>query len=264
LWADGGAEATIKFYTSGDFGRVRKFHKRFQPPDSVPLSRWIGGSKSHRVLAFSWLPGSPLTIRALRENPSLAALAGRAVAQFHGSAQPWLKPPKRKGVERRLAALAREADFLHGYRGQDTARLARRLGHWLATRQSTAVSLHGDFHATQVIVRNDGGGLIDCDRAHRGGASRDLGNFLAHLEYDELRGKLSGHGSQAIRKALLDGYRAVRPDEYLGDLEGDIAAGLFDLIHAPFRYREPDWPDLGDAVLRRCRELLADAAREKP
>lgn len=261
LWVDGGAEATIKFYAAGDFGPIRKFHKRFQPPDSVALPRWIGGSKSHRVLAFSWLSGSPVTVGALRENPSLAGLAGHAVAHFHEVRQPWLKPPKHGRVERRLAGLASEHDFLLGNAGRDASTLAKRLYRWLQGRPSGGVPLHGDFHASQVILNDDGAGLIDFDKAHRGEAGRDLGNFLAHLEYDVLRGKLTSDERDAVRAALVDGYRAVRPQEHLPELEGHMAAGLFDLLHAPFRYREPDWPQLSVAIVRRCGELLADSGR---
>jgi len=55
-----GGHLLVKFYEADEFERIRKYRKRLSTPAELPIQKWIGGSKSHNALVFSWLEGQSL------------------------------------------------------------------------------------------------------------------------------------------------------------------------------------------------------------
>ncbi|MCC6314330.1 MAG: phosphotransferase, partial [Thermomicrobiales bacterium] len=95
---------------------------------------------------------------------------------------------------------------------------------------------HGDFYDDQAIVGDDGIALIDLDEIRIAHPMLDVGNMLAHLNFNETRG-LVGRNA---REAFIAGMRERRNmDER--DIAVFEAAGLLKLAPGPFRRLEPNW-----------------------
>lgn len=69
----------------------------------------------------------------------------------------------------------------------------------------TLVPIHGDVHPDQVR-RGLGGALVllDWDAAGLGEAARDIGNVLAHLELESVRGRLTETEARTLAEAFTD------------------------------------------------------------
>ena len=64
--------------------------------------------------------------------------------------------------------------------------------------------VHGDFHYGQVLIHPTKVGILDFDRAHTGHVVADLGNLLAHLRYQHIKGRQSEDTS--LTEAFLEAY----------------------------------------------------------
>jgi aminoglycoside phosphotransferase (APT) family kinase protein len=115
---------------------------------------------------------------------------------------------------------------------------------------------HGDFYAKQVLLADDSVAILDLDEAVRGDPAADLGNFVAHLERDALRGTLPSSRVELLQNALLEGYRVATHRPIPARTELYAAAGLLRLAPDPFRHREPDWPGRIEAILERTEAIL--------
>jgi hypothetical protein len=101
-----------------------------------------------------------------------------------------------------------------------------------------AVPVHGDFHSSQVLVRDAAvAGLIDVDTAGRGRRADDLAVMVAHLATLSLASKarrnIDRYGASLI--AAFD--RQVDPI----DLRLRTAASILGFATGPFRVQQPHW-----------------------
>jgi hypothetical protein len=107
------------------------------------------------------------------------------------------------------------------------------------------VPVHGDFHSSQVLVRQgEILGLIDVDTAGDGARVEDLGGMLGHLATVAL-------ASPARRNAERYGAALIREFDRTTDpalLRRTVAATVFGLATGPFRVQESRW---GAATRRR-------------
>ena len=254
-----GESATVKFYSRTEFSRVREFRKHLESTPGVRVPDWIGGSKSHHALAFSWLNGT-----TLRENQGAgrtAAMtgAGSILARFHRGHQHRFKPRSAKKACRRTIALAAGLCMILPEITAQADQLARELSVWRAGLKRPELPVHGDFYDKQVLVDGSKLALIDSDDAHLGDPLDDIACFVAHLERHAING-LVNHGD--IGKdagSLIEGYREVNPGLELEDLDRHVAFSLFQLVHHPFRDRADNWPDQTRALLNRCKVLFESA-----
>jgi aminoglycoside phosphotransferase (APT) family kinase protein len=246
-----GQHAVVKFYTRAGFERMRKFRKRFQPDPAVQIPEWIGGSKAHLAMAYSWQDGT--TLRETNEHTMLNAThaAGLAIAGFHHSRQPGLRSADNAALAARPVSLGDELAFLNPQLATPAVDLAMRLARWQKEQSAEVVPVHGDFYDKQVVVSNDRVCLIDSDCMHLGAPLSDLGCFLAHLEKSAIYGQLSAQTAAAAAIALLEGYESSGSTIDTGSLNREVAFHLFMLIHQPFRDRRPEWPELTEALLSR-------------
>ena len=253
-----GESASIKFYTKRDFTVIRESRKKLTLPDGLRMPLWIGGSKHHRVIALSWLPGVTLHSKLERGHVEEGARAAEAIVRLHRSSQPALNIRTSALLLRLLDSLGRQLGYLIPELAREAQEVSRKLGAWVRDRKTGHVPIHGDFYDKQVIVQGDAVGVIDSDRMHLGEPEMDLGCFVAHLERRRVDGLLSEEVAKQAEAALLDGYRvatsgrwdprAVRPY---------IAFNLFQLSPHPFRDRKTDWPEQTAALLAKCRRLLS-------
>ena len=251
-----GDSATLKFYSTAEFKKVRRFRKRLRDSEGVRIPRWIGGSKAHHVLAYAWLPGS--TLRELIATGELATVnaAGEAIAHFHKGAQPGLKHLEHGGLASSLGALAHELAILMPELADPAGRLSQQLGRWWLEQDDPRVPIHGDFYDKQVVVGDEGVSLIDSDNAHLGNPLSDIGCFVAHLERLAINQQMASADMTAVTDAFMNGYRIINPSVNTSDLNRHIAFNLFRLIHNPFRDRVEDWPTQTAELLKRCNDLF--------
>ncbi|MCU0495668.1 MAG: phosphotransferase, partial [Chloroflexaceae bacterium] len=135
-------------------------------------------------------------------------------------------------------------------------RLARQLARRLVGLPATPGLVHGDFYARQVLLQGGGTvGLIDFDEAAYGDCTSDLANFLAHLEYEVLRGTLGRARAEAVGAALLEGYSGAGGAVTVQSLSHHVAARLLLLAPQPFRTFTSGWPTHTAALLERVAEL---------
>ena len=251
-----GATAAVKFYSQAGFEKVREYRKHLETTPNVQIPDWIGGSKVHRALAFSWLPGT--TLQEHLENPGhdAVSVAGRAIASFHAGHQHRLKGRDPKQAASQLDALARDMGILIPELKTQASELAQSLIAWLIRQPDPAHPIHGDFYAEQVLVSQGDVSLIDSDETHLGNPLSDVANFIAHLEQAAVSPGMDAMHIPAISTALISGYREIRPEMDFANLCQHIAVCLFRLIHKPFRDRSADWPGQTRALLQRCSDLL--------
>jgi aminoglycoside/choline kinase family phosphotransferase len=64
--------------------------------------------------------------------------------------------------------------------------------------------VHGDFHYGQVLIDPTKVGILDFDQAHTGPVVADLGNLLAHLRFQHIKGRQPEDAS--LTEAFLEAY----------------------------------------------------------
>jgi aminoglycoside phosphotransferase (APT) family kinase protein len=219
-----------------------------------------------QVLAFDWQPGS--TLHALLSDPHATArdqrhaleLTGAALAELHCQTPKGLEPRTRDAERDRLWSQAVTIGHLCPELRSLAERLARDLVALVGDTPHTPGALHGDFNAEQVLISSDNRAtILDLDWAQLGDTAADLGLFIAHLERASQRGTVSRGQVEWNASVLADGYRAVKAPPPAALIHLYTAIGLFYLAAEPFRYRDPDWPEVIETLLVRAREILDQA-----
>jgi aminoglycoside phosphotransferase (APT) family kinase protein len=118
------------------------------------------------------------------------------------------------------------------------------------TTGETLVAVHGDFHASQLLIdRGQIVGLVDVDTAGVGERVDDLAGIL---------GQLATLGITAENPGAIKAYNAVLLTEFSRHVDGTslrrrVAAVILGLATGPFRVQLADWPT---ATGRRIRLAL--------
>jgi aminoglycoside phosphotransferase (APT) family kinase protein len=260
LCGSGAACAVARAYAEPIDQATHPSARVWRSSGNLRLPRPLGCSSRRRVLVLEWLTGDLLRewMTTPQFSASSVAAVGAALAELHGRSSIGLR--RRVPVEsvRALAELAAWLGFLCPELAARAQTLARTLADAMDSDGQAAVTTHGDFHAGQVLLDGDSVGLLDLDEAVCADRAADLGNFLAHLEGDFVRGRLVRARMESIHGALLEGYRASATHTVDTRIAWHYAAGLFRLCAFPFRERLVDWPDLVDTLLLRA-EALAQA-----
>jgi thiamine kinase-like enzyme len=255
-----GRGAVVRLYASASRARSWRLPPRLVDGRSLRLAARIGGSKRHQAIAFDWFEGTSLRDR-IRADPAAPQTdlprVAQAIAELHGTSLdgaerlvPRLPADGLREIERELAWLR-----------PDLTRLLEKLRSRLESRLSEIVLanrlVHGDLYDKQIIVRQDGIGLIDLDEIGVGDPRQDLGLLVAHWERDRLVGDLGdAHGS--IVTDLVEAYaRASATSSSTSAIPVFAAAALFRLAQHPFRVRMPDWACRIEALVDRVDELIS-------
>jgi tRNA A-37 threonylcarbamoyl transferase component Bud32 len=236
----GEPDLLLRAYSSS--GRMMRAARSYKSLDGaeVPTPQLVARSRSHSVLAVSWVEGDTLEVAG---GEGRWRRAGRALARLHDTTHVKLPTPHPghdvAAVDRAAQQIAQLLPDLAG----EVRAIAETTSRLLGDIPADEVALHGDFSADQVVVGPDGNPvLIDLDSAHWGSSATDLGCLVAStLTHAEAVGTPS-QGERDVA-ALLAGYLAVRrpPDRFAVDVQ----ALAFRLRKAadPFRTCAPDWAD---------------------
>jgi aminoglycoside phosphotransferase (APT) family kinase protein len=253
--------AVLRAYSESDYDCAVRAADSFTQQRSLRVSRPLGANRKSRCLVLEWLDGEPLDQRLGDPEFDLSRLqdVGAAVAELHSQ----VARPLRQSAPADRSHLPLLAAVDIGSVCPDLASRAARLGQELTRKLLGTCDerrpIHGDFSADQVLLCEDGIGLIDLDAATMGDPIDDIGSFAAHLERDVARGNLPVDRARLATASLLDGYRHATGYLPPKAFALHFAAALLRMAYSPFRYREPEWPRLANTLVRRAEEVGSDA-----
>jgi aminoglycoside phosphotransferase (APT) family kinase protein len=228
----------------------------------VNVQRLLSVDHRKRLLFFEWLRGEPLSELILRGRASDSELraTGAALARLHKGSAPALqiRDPNSEGLK--LVELGETLRRLTPLWHDAARRAAERVADIVACDPCSKVVTHGDFYSQQVLLDAGAVFIIDLDEVAIGTPGMDLGNFVAHLEFDVLLGQLRPEEAERVRGVLSDGYSKIAelPSEQL--LAAYTAAGLLRLSHDPFRRHLANWPAITGQIIGRVQSMLAPLA----
>lgn len=252
----------LKAHDAAGFAASLRGTEAFQHRLPTHVPRLVAASRAQRIVALEWIPGRPLggALVAGEAGCEEVRAAGAALAELHG--QPIAALPTRTPLDRaeHVLALARALAFVQPTVAGVAEALAAEMGTRLALMPTSEQPTHGDFHAGQVLLAEIGPVLIDFDEAVLSEPAADCASFLAHLERDEIAGRLPPGRAADLGNALLDGYAGGGSRPRDADLKLHTAAALFDLAPQFFRDRDPSWPERTEAALDRAEALLGGCA----
>ena len=219
----------------------------------VPVPRSHGWSKDLGIVVLEALPGK--TLRKLLEGGTRRLPPAEALVELldalpdpPGSSTPVPGPASRApGHATLLAAILPEA----------AARIRAIVEAVAGVEPDPPVPVHGDFHATQILVRDSRvAGLLDVDTAGLGSRADDLATLLGQLTVLGLTRASRPNLARYTRALLADFDRRVDPVA----LRLRTAAAVLGLATGPFRVQEENWP-LGVERRIAAAERWVEAAR---
>ncbi len=257
--------AAMKVYTNPGYRVAENNAKAFKSRDHLRVVQRLGHSGRHNILVFDWMEGRLLRELLLQPEPELEPVrtVGAALAEMHAQDPGRLTLLTRDREAATLLAAAAELGFLCPHLARRADDIARELVSRLSSEPQLNYPLHGDFKSDQVIIINGKAAVIDYDSAVSGDPAADLGKFLAHLEKDTLRANLSGTKLEAIRNALLEGYRYMARGNIPERIELYTVAGLLKNARRRFRVHEPDWAEATEMILERAEDIFKTNIRGK-
>ena len=268
LVGEGGRRAVVKVHAEQEFRRALEVARALDrdepsaPPGGVRLPGMIGCSPRRGLVASEWLDGRSLeeTLRDPDGDPGCAALAGAALAALHAQSRRGLRPYSGGDVARRHREDADAIAHIEPALAGSAEEVAAHATEQIAGAPPFECPLHGDFSADQVLLRENEAAIIDLDEAAYGPPAADLGSFVARLDVEALRGRMSTKRSGEATEALLGGYRAAanHGEATWEKVRPHAAAALLRLAPEPFRYRHPQWPQLLRETIERAQGLVAD------
>jgi aminoglycoside phosphotransferase (APT) family kinase protein len=259
------APALLKIYTGDDYPRALANATAFKSSGPLRLAESLGHSNRRHVLAQQWLSGRSVNDALSDPHLDLQTLTvvGAALAALHAQdakALTRLTPDVLATILGEVAAAVGSICPQLEKRAHD---LARRLAARLVDEPQADRPIHGDFYARQVLVGGDTAAILDLDEAALGNPAIDLGNFVAHLERDALRGDLSPGRVESLKDAFIDGYRVASRNSIRRTIQLYAAVGLLRLAPQAFRYdRQPNWREQTEAIVERTEALMEEASRQ--
>jgi aminoglycoside phosphotransferase (APT) family kinase protein len=256
----GAAPLVVKAYSHIEFTRCHGTSRTFSSRGDCRVPRPVAHSTYEAVAVLEWLDGRVLSEALVDEAVDAAQLAavGRALAALHEQPPESLDPMTNVRLAEMVRAEASVLGTICPLLAIRAGVLAESLAVRLEKHPSVYRSLHGDFHARQVLLGDGPVGILDFDGAVSGDPLIDLGTFVAHLECDALRKRLPEARVRALTEALLDGYQqATGSTISSARLAAMTAGGVLRLAPECFRYRDPEWPDRIDALITRAEQLAA-------
>lgn len=232
---------------------LQRLHTSLSPHAPIPTS--LGWSETSGIAILQALEGQSLReaiatgIEPLPPPTDLTGLLGT----IHRADRPARERP---GLVQRVRG---HADFIATISPEMSDR-----AHSLAQSIEIAAipeprrTIHGDFHASQVIInRGTVTGLVDIDTVGLGEPTDDLATFLAHLHAvasatPQLAAQITSYGAEVTQH--FDSVTDPR------QLRLRVAAALLGYATGPFRVQEHEWRASTQDRLERAEHWLATAS----
>lgn len=253
-----GRRFVAKSYRASDFESARHNATFAKDCLTLPLPRLANAREHRATLVFPWTHGQSLvqTLRDSEEPLAAFEAVGESLARFHQQPVPsHLTARSHADQVARLTALLQPIAYLAPEARPELERLLPALIRTIQSLQPSLHLCHGDFHAGQVLLTQDGPHFLDLDELHAGDPVTDLASFAAHLEREALAGSMSPARRDAIQDAFLKGYARMRNAPTPPHLPALIAARLLAETPHFFRTRNQDWTARTLAAVTRAAQL---------
>jgi hypothetical protein len=263
---DGECRALLKGYSERDYGSARDNAQTFTSRDELRFPRLLGSAGAAAAIALEWLPGELLSdlLSSYSTAESVLRRVGRALGMLHTQEPAGLPVVSLVQEAAAMADVGGTIGILCPELAKRARALAGELSAALCALRPVIRPTHRDFYARQVLVSGEQICILDLDGAAWGDPAADLGNFIAYLERDAIRGNFSPGKFDADDNALIDGYHEAAPALHPRRIRFHTAAALFRMGVKPFRNREPNWPEKTDALLARVEKLMKNRSRATP
>lgn len=253
-----GDKAALKIFRDRDFFLAWENVSAFKSYDPLVIAKLLGHYERRRILIFEWLPGEQLN-NALSVNKldfGTVEIVGAALARLHNQRTEKLTCLTREKEAASIKDVAKMIAVLCPPFADRAHNIAYLLSSFLFSKAPIFKPIHGDFYAKQVLINNGQISILDFDQAVLGDPAYDLGNFIAHLELDVIRGNVSSNCVGSLGNSLFEGYKAGKNNHIPTLPKYYIASGLFRLATEPFRLRETNWLESTELILDRVESIL--------
>lgn len=265
LDVDNEPQAVLKLHSAAEYAQARRATKSFGSSVGVNTANTLGHSDRLRAILTRWLPGKPL-LNVLNDPesaiPAMEA-TGHLIAQLHGLSISKLPLRNAQQEAEELKRLADDFAAVSPELADSMQNIAQRCSDRFTTLPLVEVPIHGDFHPQQILIDVDSpaadAALIDFDSAALSHPACDIGNLLAHLYRESLRGSFSQNQLERLTMTFLDTYAEQHPSLNPSAVQVYLASGLLRLAHEPFRHRQRKWHEETQAIVQRALEVLGDA-----
>ncbi|MEZ6129241.1 MAG: phosphotransferase [Planctomycetaceae bacterium] len=204
----------------------------------------------YQAIATPWVSGQNLTSLLSTEIPEITSSTlqevGRKLAELHACELPGdLNVPTAHTAApvSDLRQLADDLVFLFPPMATDVRRVISAVCELLPCGNNRHTLIHGDFYAKQVVVDGANVRFIDFDDMGIGSPWSDVGNFVAKLHWNHVRGYLTHERLQWAIQHFLSGYRE-RGGWDESAFQCCLAIGLLKSMPHTFRRAADNWPDL--------------------
>lgn len=264
-------KAVLKAYRPSAYVNTLAHIKQLEALGITRFSALIGHHDKYQVLLFKWRDGKTMTECWQESDFNLVLLTklAKQLAEFHHGSWQQVVEPRKNNLTAIVRGLAHLTPHLH----DDAQLLSKNLNTALQGVAPLEVRCHGDFYAKQIICEADELYWLDLDDISLAHPGRDIGTFVAHLEWDVIRGRLTEEQAKLYESVFVNAYLQESyheiPREHLNTM---IALHLFQLIHHPFRNCQTNWVEQIEILLTRVTrrlqqsnpEPLTEAALMKP
>lgn len=216
------------FADAAEAERIFSVYKNLPKTEAELFPNAVCYSPKNQTLLVEAVKGARLADSDEKDLPDAFQIFGAAVARFHK-----LEPaenltkfsrhqPKKISETLEIIKQILPAHF------RQAENLARNLSAKLAFENEAKVTLHGDVHAKNAIMRGDGKlVLIDLDQTSVGSAASDIGSFLGGLFYKEITGEISADTRKILAENFLAGYEKIRELPSEKSLNRHTATAIF-------------------------------------
>ncbi len=261
LTADTGKKAVLKAYRPRAYEQTLEHLKQLKALGIERFPELIGQHEKYQILLFQWRKGEILSeswqspyfdVQILEE-------LAQQLAEFHQGSWQQVVEPRKNNLTAILQGLAHLTPHLQ-QRSQELVNLLQAM---LQHIPAIKARCHGDFYAKQILIHYDNLFWLDLDDICMAHPGRDLATFVAHLEWDVLRGRLSKQQAKNYEQVFVSSYQeATEYSIEAQHINALIALHLFQLIHHPFRSCEPNWLEQTEQLLTQIEKRLRLPAQE--
>ncbi|NOY73120.1 MAG: phosphotransferase [Gammaproteobacteria bacterium] len=250
LMTSEGKKSVLKAYRPRAYEQTLAHLKQLDALGIKRFSPLIGHHKKYHILIFQWREGTLLSEhwQTARFDVALLKKLAHQLVDFHQGTWQQIAETRKNNLSEILQGLA----HLIPYFQEKAQFLGECLQVQLQQIPGKTVRCHGDFYAKQILCQKDKLYWLDLDDICLAHPGRDLATFVAHLEWDVVRGRLTAQQASHYEQVFVEAYQqyaeqSLEPHH----LESLIALHLFQLIHHPFRNCESNWIQQTEMLLGR-------------
>ncbi len=256
-----GNKAVLKAYRTRAYKQTLAHITQLDALGIQRFSPLIGHHEKYHILIFKWRKGKPLSEywQDPDFNSALLKKLAKQLAKFHQGHWQQVVEPRKNNLSAILQGLAHLTPHLYTAAQQ----LVEQLQDQLQQIPEYKVRCHGDFYAKQILCRKNKLYWLDLDDICLAHPGRDTGTFIAHLEWDVVRGCLIPRQAAHYEHVFMTAYQkyskqVLEPHH----LNTQVALHLFQLIHHPFRNCETNWVKQTEELLSRIQQRLQQGAKK--